>query len=411
LKRSLYLLVSFLWLSSLICWSCSIRPTLTPSEPSGFNEAEVKELIEKFGPVLYMHPAEKYKLDNPEDILNRSSLHIAIVNESEWNTDWDSENAFRKFSIRYGYHFPNITAETLVNQVNGVLNDVKPRPPYNNNQDFRYWIEYPDSLESGDSTRAKALIRVLPVNAVNQEFTEIQFWFYYPFNGPGRLWFRIASGLGACSFNSAVFKLNCEENLDRYGRHYGDWEYVSLLIRNTSKNLVMVAMSRHGDMHYFQCKKGGVCKNTVNPNEQLEFERYGHPRVYSAINTHAIYNRENHRWVSKRAFAFNYKIGTVSADIIDRTKTGEAFEAWKPGKYRIIKSTLPNYKVTPPDWLGFGGRWGKHENLKENIFRIRAWAVYVWKETWGYTQHGVCVGPRSPNMNQESVFKGLIIGN
>jgi hypothetical protein len=161
-------------------------------------------------------------------------------------------------------------------------------------------------------------------------------------------------------------------------------------------------------MHYFECEESGVCRNRVNPKDELEFEKDGHLRVYSAINTHAIYNRQNDRWVSKRVFSFNYKIGTVSADVIDRTRLGKAFEAWKPENYRIIKSTLPSYKVTPPDWLDFGGRWGKHEKLKENIFDIQVFGVHT---KWGYTQYGVCVGPRSPNMSQESVFKGLMIGN
>lgn len=409
MKKSLYFLVSFLWLSSLICWSCSIRPTQTPSKPSGFNEADVKELIEKFGPVLYFHPDEKYRLGDPEDILNRSSLHIAIVNEREWSSNWDNENAYDKFNISHGYHLPDITAASLMNQVNDILSSVKQRTPYNNSPDFRYWIEYPDSLKTGNNKTAKALVQVLPVNVANQEFTEIRFWFYYPFNGPGRVWYRLASGIGACDVLKWPFRAPCEENLDYYGRHYGDWEYVSLLIRNSTKNLVMVAMSRHGDMHYFKCKEG-VCRNTLDSNDKLEFEADGHPRVYSAINTHAIYNREGNRWVSHRAGSFNYvKIGTASVDIVDRTKIGKKFEAWKPERYRIIKSTLDSYKVTPPDYLSFGGRWGKYERLKENLFKVEASKIFGWYHVkYAYTQYGVCAGPRSPDLKEESVFKSLI---
>jgi len=392
----------------MTCWGCSTGSAPAPSGPSGFKEADIKELIGKFGPVLHMHPDEKYGLGNPEDILNRSSLHLGIVNESEWGSNWDDRKAYDKFNISHGTHFANITAATLMNQVNDMLGNVKPKAPYNNSDDFRYWIEYPDSLKPGHNKTAKALVRVLPVNVTNQELTEIQFWFYYPFNGPGRLWFRAASGIGACEVKAPGIKLNCEENLDRYGRHYGDWEYVSLLIRNATKNLVMVAMSRHGRMSFFECE-GGVCKNRDDSSEKVEFETDGHPRVYSAINSHAIYNREDNRWVSKRAFSFNYRIGTVSADIIDRTKMGEAFEAWKPERYRIVGSTLPGYKVTLPDWMNFGGRWGRYEKLKENVFEIQGWKVIGWYHMdWAYTQRGVGAGPRSPDLKEESVFKGLI---
>ena len=375
------------------------------SQPLG--EADVREMIERFGPVLYLHPGEKYRLANPEDILDNSKLCYGMVNKGDLSGNWDNRTGYDKFRIDHRGEIPNIAASTLINQVNNLLAKVKPEFPYNNSSDFDYWIEYSDAHISGYTLSAKALVRVLPVNVGSSELTEIQFWFYYPFNGPGHLWYRLASGIGLGEIRKTGFRGPTEEDLVRYGRHHGDWENVSLLIRNSSKELVMVAMSRHGSVAYFEPgDSDGVWRNKDKPEEKLGFEQDGHPRVYSAINSHAIYNRENDHWITKRAFSQSYVVGTVSADIVDRTKRGEKFEAWKPARYRIVKSTLPEYEVAAPDWSSFEGRWGLYEKLKENVCKLEKWVPVIgWQHLkYAYTQYGVGAGPRGPDMNEEGAF-------
>ena len=140
-----------------------------------------------------------------------------------------------------------------------------------------------------------------------------------------------------------------------------------------------MAMSRHGALAHFKPSgTGGEWRNVLDPKEQLTFGPGRHPRVYAAINSHAIYNRAQIHWVSKRAFSFDWVAGTVSADIVDRTKEGEAFEAWRPERYRIITSDLPGCTVAAPDWLYSGGRWGKHERLKENVCKFEHWVILKW---------------------------------
>jgi hypothetical protein len=63
----------------MVCWSCFREA----DKKSTLNEADVKELIGKFGPVLYMHPNEEYRLRNPEDILNRAWLCVQAFHNWE----------------------------------------------------------------------------------------------------------------------------------------------------------------------------------------------------------------------------------------------------------------------------------------------------------------------------------------
>ena len=141
-------------------------------------------MIEKFGPLLYLHPNEKYKLANPDDIIASSQLGYGLVNESDWRQDWDSRTAYDKFKLEHPGAISRITAATLMSEVTNLLTTVKPRPPYNNSSNFCYWLQSPESSIAGKTATARALVRVLPVSGAKGGATELQFWFYYPFQRP-----------------------------------------------------------------------------------------------------------------------------------------------------------------------------------------------------------------------------------
>jgi len=119
MKRSLYLLSAFLWLSIMIFWGCSKGPT---SRPSGPKEADVKEWVEKFGPLLILHPYEKYQVDDPEYVLdNGVSLKWGIVHMSG-SKDEDKYNSFKLENVQ---SMPT-SFKTLIRRTNPKFQDDDP---------------------------------------------------------------------------------------------------------------------------------------------------------------------------------------------------------------------------------------------------------------------------------------------
>lgn len=220
-----------------------------------FGREDIEGLIEDFGPFLWFHADEQYDLDNLEWVLNNGvTLSWALVeNEMDYGTHQENHGDGMATS-----------SATLMDDVEYVLNNVKPNPPYNNSPSFKYWLNIPNQLKPGNLSRAKAIVRVVPWNTI---FTEIQFWFFYPFNGPGRV--RICSVSWACKWIQMA----------EPGRHFGDWESVTLLFLNTSKDLVSVNMSAHGQIKWFGSDDLGSA---------LQFDG-AHPVVYAGKYSHAHY--------------------------------------------------------------------------------------------------------------------------
>jgi hypothetical protein len=295
-------------------------------------QEDVEEFVELYGPLLFFHPSEMYFLDEPEYVLDHGvSLAWGVVyNESDYGS----------FHVEEQDSMPTSGA-TLLDDVRYVEENIK--PDASDPSLFKYWLHIEDDLKPGDFASGEALIRVLPVNGL---FTEIQFWFFYPFNGPGRV--------EACSSSSC-----CTDNyLQQGGRHYGDWEHVSLLIVNTTRELITVYMSRHSSGQWFR-RCGDVWGSGLQFSDT-------HPIIYSAYYSHAHYPTAG-RHTYERVWSFDWGLGTASADLFDLTFPGLSFQTSRPGNYRVISSALPGYQVTEPEWLEFGGRWGQYERLSDKV--------------------------------------------
>jgi hypothetical protein len=245
---------------------------------------------------------------------------------------------------------------------------------------YRYWLQIPDKLKSGNMRRARALVHVLPADALS---TEIQFWLFYPFNGPGRVEVCASSKM-------------CDDNwLREAGRHYGDWEMVSVLVSNDARDLLGVYISRHRNAEFFERWEDGTFRSRTNSNNTMSFEGLGrnsHPIVYAGISSHAHYTRPGtHNY--ERVFSKKYGLGTASADLFDRTEAGHGLLTHKPAGYRIIASDLPGFQVEEPDWLQYDGRWGQYEKLTDKI----KWTLDFIKV---YTFSDVGRGPTGPKAKQ-----------
>ena len=231
-----------------------IDPRAVFLEDDQLSSSEIHGLIQQYGPKLYLKYGEDYWMDDPVWVLdhNMALCWALIADEADYWT----------FDPQFPGCIPT-SSQSLMDDVAHVNNDIKPNEPYNNSWMFRIWLNHSNLFPPGDMTRAKAYVHVIPWNTF---FTEIQFWFFYPFNGPGRVEICI---IGICQ----------DIQMETNGRHYGDWEHISLRILNSTKELVAVYMSAHDKGYWFGSSAFG---------SGLAFDG-DHPIVYSAFYSHAHY--------------------------------------------------------------------------------------------------------------------------
>jgi hypothetical protein len=321
------------------------------------SSTEVVALIEKYGPVIRLHTEENFRPDDPEYVLNRSSLQWGLV---------PTETDYNSFSQQLLGQVATSPA-TLMGDV-----AIAQSAPQAGDPSFRTWIGIPDALKPGNLSQARVLVRTRPWNSI---FTEIQFWIYYPFNGPGKIHVKCGSAW------------DDEEYMDIVGRHYSDWEHVSLLL-DSNGSLVSLYLSRH-DLNVWVTQK--------------DFGSLGwqdsHPVIYAAKDSHAHYasagNQHYRRVVDKEIWLGPVYICTLKIDLEDWTDNGVTLEGFNPGTYRFVSSAIPgaNSLEPEPDWLQFTSRWGQYEKLSETYTVPIAFGY-----TYDYTQKEVGVGPSGPAM-------------
>ena len=351
--------VSVAFLTIFLRLNCAIMPCLIllvaaqlplPCFASStLSQAEVEQLIQDFGPVMKLHSTERYLMDDPEYILNsgKTALQWGIVHHPEVYDTFSIEGV-RTAAVVSGAALPGVCQQSQ-------------HDPRASRSDFRSWLHIDDSLISGNQSRAKAFVSVL--EAADRTYVDLQFWFFYPYNGPGK--FHVTIGR----------VVDDHVRMNTCGRHYGDWEHVTLrLVRAAGLSgfawrLQDVYLSRHSISKWL----GGV--------SALRFSGQ-HPIVYVARDSHAHYPSAGVQYY-RRVWYRNFGIGSGAVDLEDWTDTGPVFDTSQPGHYRIISTNITSWGLTPPDWYAFTAPWGQYEKLKFSYGHI-----YTYKEIEG--------GPHGP---------------
>jgi hypothetical protein len=316
--------------------------------------ADVVDLIESFGPTISLHPQEDYFPDDPQYVLDRSLLRWGTV-LNEWDYNLFSQSVLGEVAT---------SASTL-------LADAAYAQSFNNPPDpsFRTWITIPDELMIGNLARARVLVRARTWNTL---FTEIQFWMYYPFNGPG----KFHANLGAL--------WDDHEQMNTCGRHYSDWEHVSVLFESGMP--VSMYLSRH-DLNVWITRK----------DFGFLWDRGVHPVIYAGRDSHAHYTATGRIHYKKLVHTCYWYLGgtCLDVDLEDYTDAGATLQTFDPAQYWFASSTIPG--VTPsdpePDWLQFAGRWGQYERLSYTYI-----VPIAFGETYEYSQKEVGAGPSGPAM-------------
>ncbi|KAH6706506.1 vacuolar protein sorting-associated protein 62 [Leptodontidium sp. MPI-SDFR-AT-0119] len=265
--------------------------------------SELETAIAKYGPVLKIHPDEKYDQCSIEWFLS----HCTLVDSKA-------------------------PTSNIVHPTEAQL----PGPP---KEDKRYYFNIEDTVKSGNFETAKTYINAFWTSGMT--YTDIQFWYFSAYNGHG-----------TARFSSLIFnqvKNQGDINLAPLGEHVGDWEYAAVRVDNATKEMNGVILSAHGKNIFYD--KAAVAK-------QFQMEDGTHPVVYSSLNGHANFptagpNFTEHRKVLGIPAGLEFNLLNSTAD------GGKRLECSK--RYQVVAAkwldgTPDAYSI--PAWVAYPYRWG-----------------------------------------------------
>nr|GEU98991.1 vacuolar protein sorting-associated protein 62 [Tanacetum cinerariifolium] len=195
------------------------------------NLAQIEGLIQKYSPIIYFHPDEKYLPSSVKWYFQNGALLYKKGQESTPSPiEPDGSNL-----------------------------------PQGGSDDGSYWLDLPNDdsakgkVKKGDLDNANAYFHVKPM--FGGTYTDIAIWVFYPFNGPARAKLEFIN-----------------VSLGKIDQHVGDWEHLTLRVSNFDGSLKCLYFSEHS---------GG----TMLDASQLEFEKENKPIAYASFNGHAFYSK------------------------------------------------------------------------------------------------------------------------
>ncbi len=275
-------------------------------------------MIDKSGPIVYLHPSEVYLPSSVDWFLERATL---VASNSSATTH-----------IR-------VTPATLSQTALEIAT---------NQGATKFWLELPEAQRHGDLQTAKSYVHAVRLKDIGT--TDLQFWLFRPYNGPGTVKAdaSIAPIGGVCSGDAEG------GNVSPLGEHTGDWEAVYLRFDDTTGSLIQAFTSQHG-------------AEPVARPDQITFEGT-HPVFYASLNGHANYLDVGDN--ADVAFSVCESPFHVAVSTVNRTGRGSQFPIYRA--YDFV--ALDNAHLNAP-WIDFSGRWGPAapfnltDDRKEDILR------------------------------------------
>ncbi len=306
-----------------------LAPAATAAKSTPNVTQQVNALIQKYGPVLVLHPQEKYLLDAPGAVLlGSATLNWGLVH----TTDNPATLSFDQV------HSVKTSPWTILRDQARAMQD-----PNASNPDFEIWLDTDSRAWSGHPLLASSYVMVSNPGG-DQNTLDIQFWFYYAYNGPVKAQVTIP-----------VAGVNASVSLDQVGRHEGDWEQVILRFNransSSSWTLQKLFLSQHS---------GG---QWLLANDASLTYRGTHPVIYSALDSHANYATIGSHQSAETIVNTTIPPGIpIVAYQLDFTGAGRTFASYFPWNYQIVSSTVPGMKAPPaPQWFSYEGLWGPYQ--------------------------------------------------
>ncbi|MDN5284655.1 MAG: hypothetical protein JWR38_929 [Mucilaginibacter sp.] len=271
---------------------------------------ELQKAIQDAAPKVYFDTEEQYKSSTVEFYLKQVGLWNYITNgwQIEPGKLWDDTNS-------------DINPDAL-----------KPMPRSaadgSTKHDCDYTLKIPDAdqdkVRPGAPDKAPLYVHAKFIPEENS--TDLIFWIFCPYNGPGTL------------------SISGKENvLGQLGVHEGDLEHFLIRIDNDSLQLTKVYLSQHDSGGWFT-----PAQLEIDPDSKRVI-------LYTSRNGHAFYTSES----SNANTLFETTIITVS--LVNRTTKGTSINVWEPGRFSLISAGFLGSDVPQEaKWLEFPWRWGRY---------------------------------------------------
>ncbi|HEU5102201.1 MAG TPA: Vps62-related protein [Roseiflexaceae bacterium] len=274
------------------------------------NDSTMADLIKKYAPVLYFHPQEAYMPTSVDTYL----AHCALVTPANVSQP----------------HTTSVNLDDLANAgADAYLQ------PFGNDL---------DTVRKGDLKNAHVYVNV--VGSAAPALYEIQYWFFYAFNGPTTL--RFDGTLGLSTDNEAP----------PLGQHDSDWEHITVRVDSTGA-IVAVYFAQHSSGQWYPPASSSTTNDgfhtLANTSQVL---------VYVAKNTHACYP-----WPGDFAVPgseLDYTVLTFSLRDITPASSSQA-TLWNAALSNVLQTVNINAPgltavSTPPKWVLYTGKWAPDES-------------------------------------------------
>ncbi|KAL6252640.1 hypothetical protein RBB50_000359 [Rhinocladiella similis] len=277
----------------------SVRGIVTPgstiANAKPLDLPTLRAVIERYAPILKLHPDEHFLPTSIEDFLT----HCTLVDKKS----------------------PTKVPSPNVSQLP------------TKGEDHQFYLELSSGGKPGHLDLAKAYVHALW--QPGSPYTDLQFWFFYAYNGPGSLH---VSGLVLDTPTSSG-----DIDLAPMGEHVGDWEMAMLRIDNTSHNLNSIWLSQHSRGQFFT-------HDAIPGFFTFEGTR---PIIYASRNGHANYaaigpNKSEYRKIGGVPVGLDFFIRN------DTAGTGKTLDCAK--HYELVSADWAG--VTAPAWASWPFRWG-----------------------------------------------------
>ncbi len=225
---------------------------------------------------------------------------------------------------------------------------------------------FPDpAIEAGDLSTAQMYVHVVG----KPGSYHIQYWFFYPFNGPGfgELVFRVA-GVEIASHSLS---------LAPGGEHQGDWEHITV-VTDEQGTIQSVYCAQHTSGAWYSVSSEPNSK--TGPVHVVLQD--GHPVIYSSLNGHPSFP-------AARTFptGTEIKFGPIRpADIeidLRLANFNDQGPLWDgPNQHKIVAiDGVEGIDFTQPRWLQYYGRAGAEILSEERISELQERLVGLLENT------------------------------
>lgn len=204
-------------------------------------------------------------------------------------------------------------------------------------KDSQYYLQLKDDGKKGDFASAKAYVRAFWQPSM--PYTDLQFWLFNAYNGPGTLHI---DGLIMDSITSSG-DINVAPLGEHVGEHAGDWEMCMIRVNSTTLNLDSIWLSQHLKGHFFTGDQLGRTPKFQGTQRIIFSSRNGHANF-----AHAGSNPAEFR-----------KIGGIPAGLDFFVRNNTALSNYRldcAKKYELVSADFVGIKS--PAWLTYPFRWG-----------------------------------------------------